>query len=110
MKWNAYGLIGGGGGGDRALRAAVSGVGGVDDGDLGWVRGSSIAAGGDWVGNGEEREEEGCDLGMHFDCCLRQIYRSIGVWIRPGEVIGCCRSELMIIIEGTITGLYTRIS
>jgi hypothetical protein len=57
-----YGLVFGGGGGDGALGAAVAGVGGVDDGDVvfAWCVGLRI-------GRGKYREDEGGDLGMHFE-------------------------------------------
>jgi hypothetical protein len=45
------------------LRAAVTRVGGVNDGDL--VGAGSAAGLG--VGGGEDREEEGGDLGMHIE-------------------------------------------
>jgi hypothetical protein len=57
-----YGLVLGGGGGDGALGAAVAGVGGVDDGDVVFAW-----RGGLGVGRGKDREDEGDDLGMHFE-------------------------------------------
>ena len=58
---STYGLVFGGRGGDGALRTAVAGVGGVNDGDL-----VNAWCGGLGVGRSEDREEEGSDLGMHF--------------------------------------------
>jgi len=59
---STYGLVLGGRGGDGALRTAVAGVSGVNDGDL-----VNAWCGGLGVGRGEDREEEGSDLGMHFE-------------------------------------------
>ena len=44
------------------MRTAVAGVSGVNDGDL-----VNAWCGGLGVGRGEDREEEGSDLGMHFE-------------------------------------------
>lgn len=56
-----YGLVVGSRRGNGALRAAIARVGGVDDGNL-----VDSGSGGLGIGRGEDRKEEGSDLGMHF--------------------------------------------
>jgi hypothetical protein len=63
LVWDGtYGAVLGGGGGDGALRTAVARVGGVTDGDL--VGGGRRSLG---VGSGQDRENKGSELGMHFE-------------------------------------------
>jgi hypothetical protein len=67
MSWT-YGLVVRTASRDGALRAAVSRVAGVGDGDLVGA-GSGTALG---VSGGEGREEEHCDFGKHFEKLLSE--------------------------------------
>jgi hypothetical protein len=63
-----YCLVGRGTGGDRALRAAVPGVGRVHDGNLLWRRSITSGSLAQRSRRSEQWEKNGSEFGVHLGC------------------------------------------
>jgi hypothetical protein len=77
---NSYSLVWRSARRDRALWAAIPGVGRVDDDNLGWVRGGARTRAWDWVRDSEEGKKQSGDLGIHDDLCEGYTVRWVIGW------------------------------